>query len=296
MHNFKKTSITYLVYLGTKYLIDLYSDLSVSQTFSESKVAKKTLHSQVSMFSGTVITEASAANFSFTVPFYEEHHQKILTDLALDYSANYNLNNFDLYVVSDSETYKLEKCVIENLTIQTASKSIVLFSFSGSASKLQKFTGGIPGTLHTRSGTTTPVVSRYMKVSIGGVEQFNISGVSLELQNNVQWLPANTLHSSLAVSSYTDTTYPTQYVLQDRVLSGSIQQYVTDTNGSTVNTWNTNIAIRVRVGNTPTWALDVDIPSGSYTNRLDFQDIYIQSFDLTMVSSPAALNTVIKVT
>lgn len=296
MHNFKKTSKVYLVYSGTKYLIDLYSDLSVSQTFSESKVEKKTLHTPVNMFGGTVITEASAANFSFTVPFYEEHHQKILTDLTLDYTSDYNLNNFDLYITSDSETYKVEKCVIENLTIQTANKSIVLFSFSGSASKLQKFTGAIPGTLYVRSGTTTPVVSKCMKVSIGGVEQFDISGVSLELQNSVQWLPANTLHSSLAVSSYTDTTYPTQYVLQGRVLSGTIQQYITDTNGGTVNTWNINTAIRVQVGNTPTWALDVDIPSGSYTNRLEMQDLYLQSFDLTMVTNPAALNTVIKVT
>jgi hypothetical protein len=294
-YNFKKQNKLYVVRDGLRYLLDIYPDLSFSQTFNETNVPVKTLHSQFNMFEAAVITVANPANFSFTSPILQEGDMDVLFTLLRDYAAGdeATLNTADLYVESNSEVYKLEKAVFESGTFQIVKDSPLAVSLSGTARKLSKFTGAIPGTLQPRTTRTHTAVTS-MQVAVGGVVQPYITAVTVELKNDVQWVDHATLQNSIGISDASGTMFPEAFVVGSRTLSGTIQQYITDETNSNVNTWRTNAPVNIQVTNTGSaWALEFLLPSAVFTNRLEVQDIYIQSYEFRMNSNPV-LASVIK--
>src|ERR1700741_2500252 len=155
-YSFKKTVKFYIVYSGLRYRVDVYPDLSFSQTFDEKQINVKTLHAQGDMFDEAVINKANPANFSFTTPLRSDMTQRIALDLLLDYDSTSTekvLKTADIYVDNDVEIYKLEKCVFESGSLQLVRDRIVLLSINGTARKLSRagasgvFT--IPGTPQT---------------------------------------------------------------------------------------------------------------------------------------------------
>lgn len=296
-YNFRKETKVYVVRGGLRYILDVYPDLNFSQTFNETSVPVKTLHSQFNMFEGAVITKANPANFNFTVPVLYENDLQVLLDLLIDYdtaSTEATIKSADIYVEANSEVYKLEKAVIENGVFQIARDSIIVLSLSGSARKLSKFVGAIPGTLQSRT-TRTHGMTTALNIQLGVETLANIAGVSIELVNNVQWVDYTTLHNSLVINGASDTMYPEVFVVGSRTLSGNIQQYVTDENGDTVNTWEIGTSLNIKVGNSSSaYLLEFDLPSIVYTNRLAVGDLYTQSFDFRMNTSPSDLSQVIK--
>lgn len=298
VYNFKKETKIYVVTNGLKYLIDIYPDLSFSQTFNETSLKVKTLHSQYDMFDDAVITRANPANFSFTVPLLLQSDFSIITNLLLDYDSNNieaSIKTADLYVESNSEVYKLEKIVVESGIFQIVRNSFILLSISGSASKLSKFTGLIPGVLQGRSINNTYSIPTSLSVILGGQPLNNIASVSVELKNNISWIDYTNIHKSTEINNVSQTMFAEAFVVQSRTLSGNIQQYITDENGSTVNTWKKGDSLNIIAGNLSTIkVLEFSIPSIVYTNRIDPQELYMQSFDFRMVINPINLSTVIK--
>jgi hypothetical protein len=297
-YNLKKETKLYIVRNGLKYLIDIYPDLNFSQTFNETDVPVKTLHSQFNMFENAVITKANPANFSFTIPLILQNDFNIITDLLLDYdigNIEASVKTADLYVESNSEIYKLEKAAIETGVFQIARNSLILLNISGSAAKLSKFIGTIPGTLQSRSSTLTYSAPTSLNVVLGGVTLENITNVSIELKNNIEWIQNDTLHNSIGIIDASGTQFPEAFVVQSRTLSGNVQQYITDENGDTVNSWKIGDDLNILVGNLGSSPiLEFDIPSIVYTNRLDVQEVFIQSFDFKMNTTPADITQVIK--
>lgn len=294
--NFKKETKLYVVQNGLRYPLDIYPDISFSQTFNETSVPVKTLHSQYNMFESAVITKANPANFTFTIPLLYESDLDVVLELLVDYdptNVEAVVGTADIYVETNSEVYKLEKAVMESGVFQIAKDSVLLLNVSGTASKLSKFTDAIPGTLQTRTTRTYGMVGA-LEIVLGGVTKANIAGVTIELKNDVQWIDFATLHNSLAITDASGTMFPGAFVVQSRTLSGNIQQYVTDDNGSSVNSWEIGKALSVRVGNSSSdWLLRFEMPSIVYTNRLDVQELYLQSFDFRMDTNPSDLSQVI---
>ena len=68
MYNFKRDAKVYIEFDSLLYPIDVYPDLSFSQTYNENSYKKKTLHSPLNLNEGATIVEANPANFSFTTP------------------------------------------------------------------------------------------------------------------------------------------------------------------------------------------------------------------------------------
>lgn len=297
IYNFKKETQIFIVRGGLRYELDVYPDFSISQTFNETSVPVKTLHSQYNMFEDAVITRANPANFTFTVPLLLETDLKIVTSLLTDYdltSTEATVKTADLYIKSTSEVYKLEKAVVETGIFQIQKDSIILLNVSGTAAKLSKFVGALPGTLQPRT-TRTYSIPTSLSATLGGVTLENITSLSVELKNNVNWIDHATLHNSLGIIDASGTMYPEAFVVGSRTLSGNIQQYVTDVNGASVNTWKMGDALRIIVGNlSSTKVLDIDIPSVVYTNRLDTQELFMQSFDFRMDTNPSDLALIIK--
>jgi len=295
-YNFKKQTKLYVVRNGLRYALDIYPDISFSQTFNETNVPVKTLHSQYNMFENAVITKANPANFAFTVPILLESDLNIVLELLMDYEqgSEATLKTADLYVESNSEVYKLEKSVFESGTFQIVKDAFISLSLSGTARKLSKFTDTIPGTLQTRSAKQTYNQVSAMLVAIGGVTQNYVTSVSVELKNEVQWVDFATLQNSLVISDALGTQFPEAFVVGSRTLSGTVQQYVTNETNS-VNTWSIGGALSIQIGTVGQLTnLQFLVPSIVYTNRLEVQDLYIQSYDWRMNSNPAALADVIK--
>lgn len=295
-YNFKRQTKLYVVRNGLRYALDVYPDISFSQTFNETNVPVKTLHSQYDMFENAVITRANPANFSFTVPILLQTDLNILLELLMDYdesSTEATLKTADLYVESNTEVYKLEKIVLESGVFKIAKDDFILLSLSGTARRLSKFTGEIPGALQARSSARTFSQVTSLGVTIGGVVQKYITSVSIELNNETRWVEFGTLQNSLNISDASGTLFPEAFVVGSRTLSGTIQQYVTDETNN-VNTWSMNTPINVAagiLGEAPT--LEFSIPNAVFTNRLEVQDLIIQSYEFRMVSNPV-LATVIK--
>jgi hypothetical protein len=297
-YNFKKDSKFYVVRSGLRYSLDVYPDFSCSQTFEETAVQVKTLHSQFDMFEDATITKASPANFSLTCPILVEHDLDIMLELLKDYDGNTieaQMKTADLYVVSNSETYKLEKAVIEGGTFTLSNNAPITLSLSGSASKLSRYVGTVPGTPVARSATRTYGRITTLAVTVGGVLQPSITSVSIELKNNVQWLDFATLQNSLQISGASGTQFPGAFVVSSRVLSGTIQQYLTDETATNANTWNTNSSINVKASHAGTTMLEFAIPKVVYTNRLEVQDLFLQSYDFRMSGNPLLANVIKKV-
>jgi hypothetical protein len=288
--NFKRDSKLHVVVGGLRYTLDIYPDFAFSQTFNETSVQVKTLHSQFDMFEGAVITKANPANFSFTSPLMLEADMDVLLDLLISWDTTNTeavLKTADLYFEANSEIYKLEKAVLEMGSFKISKDSILLINFSGTASKLYKYNLALPGALQTRSATRTYSLPTYLRVTIGGALQSYISSVTIELKNTVQWFEFANLQNSLAISDASGTMYPGAFTVSNRVLSGTIQQYITDDNNSNVNTWSVNSSIDIKVGNlgsNPT--IEFNLPSVVFTNRIDTQDLYMQGYDFRLNSNP----------
>jgi hypothetical protein len=307
-YNFKRNCKVYLVHTTTnaRYQLDVYPDLTFSQTFDEQAINVKTLHDQNAMFEGTVVNKANPANFSFTVLLNNSADHEIMLDLLIkkntlssDGSVEY-LTSFDLYIDTGVEIFKLEKAVLERGTFQIARDAIVTVSVSGSAKKLSRIGSSgttIPGTISTLAATVTGIIPRATTVTLDSVAAPNISSITLELVNQVEWLEYDTLHKSLNISGPSDTMYPEGFVVSNRTLSGTIVQYLTDTNLSRLQSWSTTSSLRIQIGTLgPIYYLDVNMPSVVFTNRLQTDELFLQMYDFRMVHNPTDLSTVIDYT
>ena len=296
LYNFKRNTEFYIVYGGNRYSLDVYPDVTFSQTFSEEGVAKKTLHSQNDNFDGAIITKAAPANFNFTIPLLDEEDFQIVFDLLVDYDV-YNIKSFDLYADSDHGVYKLTTCVFESGAFTLDRNQPLALALSGTAKQLTRVgTHGaytIPGTPVPRSTKRTLVLALRNKVTVGGSTLDYVKSITLELQNKIQWTPADTLQASLAVTGSSNTIYPNSYTLEGRILSWSITQYVTEDAYTAQQTWSTGSAITIQVGDKYPYTIDVNIPSAVYTNRTEPGDLISQTYDFRMLTNPTALSSVI---
>jgi hypothetical protein len=304
-YSFKRDCKVYVVHTAanTRYKLDVYPDLSFSQTYDEQAKSVKTLHDQNAMFEEAIVNKANPANFNFTVLLNNSKDHEVMLDLLVkkntltsDGSVEF-LTSFDLYIDTGTEIFKLEKSVIERGTFQIAKDTIVTINVNGTAKKLSRFgvTGTtIPGTLSSVAATVTGIIPRATTVTLDGVVVPNINSITLELANEVKWLEYDTLHKSLNVSDPSGTQFPEGFVVSSRVLSGTIMQYLTDTNSSRAQSWSTTSTLRIQIGTTgPIYYLDVNMPSVVFTNTIQADDIFMQSYTFRMTHSPIDLSTVI---
>ena len=306
-YTFKRNCKVYLVTSVNsslqKFKLDVYPDLSFSQTFDEQAFNVKTLHDQNAMFESAVINKANPANFSFTILLNNSADHKAIGNVLTfanpirDGSVE-ALFSSDVYIDTGVDVFKLTKCVFERATYQIARQALVTVSVSGSASQLSRFgpTGAIiPGTAASVAASIPAIIPKAVSVELDSVALLNIATVTLELVNEVQWLKNDTLHNSLNITGPTGTIYPEAFIVSSKTLSGTIQQYLTDGNETRLNSWSTNSSLNIKVGQPgPTWFLNVQIPSVVFTNRLESGgEMLMQTYDFRMLSNPTDLTTVI---
>ena len=297
--NFLKESELHIVQGSNRYNVKITPALSFSQTFAEDAYEVKTLHDQTKMFSGTSITKANPANFSFETHLTLEKDESIVLDLLTDYdtsSGEQLLKSFDMYIVSNTQTLKIEGCVITQGEIRFARDSHLILAVSGSGKKLERVGDenySLPGSLQSASATRTPTTP-VLDVEVGGSDVSNLAAATLSVQNNINWTPYETLQNSLSVTSASNAMYPSSYSLTGRVVSGNITQFYTSANESEFQTFNTNTSVRVKtLKPNGTVHLDANLSGCMFTKRSSPIEVFTQTFDYRLVSSPADLGTII---
>ena len=250
------------------------------------------------MFQGTSVTKANPANFSFEIHLTSEKDESIVLDLLTDYdtsSGEQLLKSFDMYVVSNESTFKLEGCVITQGDFSFAKEKPLTLSVSGQAKKLSRVGDenySLPGNLQSATATRTPT-KPLLDVEIDGSDVSNLVTATLSVQNNIQWTPFETLQASLSVTSASNAMYPSNYSLNNRVVSGNITQFHTNGNTSEFQTFDTstNIDLKTIVGGSTFFHANLD--GCMFTKRSDASEVFTQTYDYRLVTSPTDLGTII---
>ena len=296
--NFLRESQLHIHYGSNRYNVKITPNLSFSQTFAEDAYEVKTLHDQTKMFQGTSITKANPANFSFEVHLTKEKDENIVLDLLTDYdtsSGEQLLKSFDMYVVSNNQTLKIEGCVITQGEFRFDKGSPLILAVSGSGKKLERVgdeSFSLPGNLVSSSTTRTPT-KPLLDVEVGGSDVSNLVAATLQVQNNINWTPYETLQDSLSVTNASNAMYPSSYSLNDRVVSGNITQFFTNTNQSEFQTFNTNPSVAVKTIVDGSTFLNANLSGCMFTKRSNPSEVFTQTFDFRLVTSPSDLGTII---
>ena len=243
------------------YRIDI-NEIEFSQSFQEKSYSVKTIHNQ-SSFEGSSINRANPAEFSFSTPLLEEARHKVVFD----------------------GTFEINK-----------SRPLRL-SISGEASKLSKFSGSIPGTVDTGLGydTTTYIIPKINTLTLGGTDvSGQVVGVTVEVQNDINWNNYNTLQASVTATNAATSMFPSTFTIGTRVVAGAITRYIKDS--PDLLTWDTNTALVLKAGTVGSFkGVSFDF-NCSFTNRLQSSGIYAEEYSWRMTERPTALSSVITYT
>ena len=297
-YNLLRESSVHIVHNGSRYVIKTTPEVTFSQTFAEDAYEVKTLHDQTKMFQGTSVTKANPANFSFAVHLTQEKDESIVKSLLTDYDTSNGeqlLKSFDLYIVTGESTLKLEGCVITQGEFNLAKGSPLILTVSGQAKQLSRVgdaSYSLPGSLVSASSTRTPTLS-LLDVEVDSTDVPNLATATLQVQNNINWTPFETLQNSLSVTSASNAMYPTTYTLGDRVVSGNITQYITSNNSSTFQSFDTSANVAVKTIVNGSTFLNANLTGCMFTKRSNVAEAFTQTFDFRLVTSPANLGTII---
>ena len=284
-YSFLNEAKVYIVYGTTKKQLDITS-ISFSQTFTEETRSVKTLHNQNNMFEGSVINTANPANFEITTNLLIEDNSKIVFDRLTD------TNSFHLYISTESDVFKLENCVITNGTINIERLRPLSLSISGEASKLILGSSVPSGmTLRTASSSRTYNLNKDLLVSLNSTSiSDHLVSVSMELQNEVQWVPYKTVQTAAG------TRYPTEYIIEGKVLSGNITRYLNDDTESNAQSYGINQSLRIKAGTiigSSFRGIDFNSTNCSLTQRVQTGTVFTKNTDWRMVQNPASVSDVL---
>ena len=301
-YNFLRESSVHIVHGGSRYQLKTTPNVTVSQTFSEEAYEVKTLHDQSKMFKGAKVTTANPADFTFEVHLTSEKDESIVLNLLTDYDTSQTdkvLKTFDMYLVSSKTTFKMEGCIMTEGNFELGLGSVVTLAVSGQGQKLSRVGDqnfSLPGSLVAASSTRTPHLA-ILDVELDGTDVANLISSTLSVQNNIEWTPYEDVHSSLNVTNATNTMYPKKHTISERIVSGSISQYLTDNSDTVAEllTWEesgTNVRVK-SLKPDGSVLLDANLDSCLFTNRLDIGDVLTASYDFRLVSNPSDLGNII---
>ena len=278
-----------MVYEGFRYRLDI-SEINFSQTFQEHSYSIKTIHTE-NMFEQSIINKANPANFDITFPAIRERDLRILFDRALDYLP------FDLYIETHRGNFEVKSCVITNANFITETNRPLSMGVQGEATKVSLVAGDAPGSLVDRSTSRTYNRISDLDIEMSGTRSMNnaLSGVSVELQNDVQWTP----YTHVNGAEQGTTMYPSAYTIKKRILAGSFTKYLLDTETVDLFSWSRNTSLTMFIGQEDAgtfFGFNFNIANCSYTNRIGTGEVFTQSFDWRMTQNPTNLSDVITYT
>jgi len=292
-YSFTKEAKVYVVYNGNQYNIDI-SNIGFSQTFTENSYSVKSIHTQ-NYFEGSVINKANPASFNFTMPAIRNNDFTVVFDRLLD------CKTFDLYISTEQDTFKLETCVITNGNFLIERSKVLRLAITGEGSKLSRVgsnTYTIPGSAQSRNALVYNRLSDTEVILAGtDIASSGLISLSVELQNDISWNPYTTVQGAISSTDATDCMYPSSFVIDKKILGGSIGLYLLDTNNADLQEWDTNVTLRIKVGEDDNSlnfrGFDFNMQNCTFTNRLNTSAVYTQNYDWRLTQNPTNLSSII---
>lgn len=284
MYNFKKDIQVYVEYNRYILPIDVYPDISFSQTFNENSYNKKTLHQPLNLNKGATIVEANTANFSFTTPIKYDSTTPIDPLLfAVDYSSG-TIEPIDIYVETTNKKFKLDTCVIERYTLNLERVGVFTMTVSGTASKLEEISD-LPYTPEPKNEDPETII-RCITVSINNTTIDSIAAINLEIANNIEWTKNTTLHGSLN----NEVSFRKSYVLTERQITGSVTEFLLDS--GTLPDYSTTSSMTIElsseIGQSPPFLI-FNLPEVVYTRRLNVDEIFTRVYDFRLTDNTVSV-------
>lgn len=284
MYNFKRDAKIYFYIDGILYPVDVYPDLSFSQTYKEDSYNKKTLHNQLNLNKGATIVESNPANFSFTIPIkFDNAVEPIMALFEADYVTG-TIEPIDIYITLTNKKFKLTKSVIETMTFNIVRTEVLTVSVSGTASTLTEV-GALPVTPYTVN--TDPYIRvSGVEVTLNGTAMTSVAAVNVEINNSIDWTANTTLHKSLAGQLSTRD----QYVLQERRVSGSVTEFLIDTSTGQDYSTTASLAIKVysKIGQNPPM-MTFNLSEAVYTRRLNVDELLTRVYDFRLTNNDVTI-------
>jgi hypothetical protein len=248
------------------------------------------------MHEASNIKKANPANFSFTIPALTENDLAVVKDLLVDYKSGTNtLNTCTIHIKLPNDNYRLDDCVLTNGTFIIEKLENLKLGIQGEASRLVKGVALPTVGRGTRSASRTHQRVDYLSVSVDSTSLTEgIYSVSVELQNDIEWTPYETVNDALSVTNAATSMYPSNFTLKKRILAGSIGQYVLSNFNSDTQQWKTGVPIVIKAGESATQGFQFDLSNCSFTNRNIVEDVFTQSYDWKMNDNPTDLGSKIK--
>jgi hypothetical protein len=214
-------------------------------------------------------------------------------DLRIVFDRLIDIQSFDLYIVAQ-DTYRLRNCFITNGTVGIERLQPLKLSISGEASQL--YSGAtLPSgmVLRTSASSRTYNLAPFFSVLLESEEiSDHLVSISMELQNDTEWLPYKTVNNALVSGG---TMYPTEVVLKGKTLAGNITRYLNSETKTDAAIWATNQSLRIRAGtviSSVLYGIDLNTTNCSFTNRVNTGDVFTQNIDWRMVQNPTSLSDV----
>lgn len=285
MYNFKRDAKVYFYVNGILYPVDVYPDVSISQTFNEDSHNRKTLHRQLDLHKAASITEANPANFSFTVPIkVSETIEPNMSIFEADYASG-TIEPIDIFVTFTNKKFKLNKAVVESMVYNISMSELLTISVSGTASKLEEVLTlpAVPAV----ANLDPYVMVRGVKAEINSTVIPSVAAVSIETNNSITWTDNSTLHKSLA----SQVSYRDNYVLTERRLSGSITEFLLDEAAPT-SEYSSAASIAISVYSEVGQSLPLmtfQLPVAVYTRRLSLDDLLTRVYDFRLTDNTVSI-------
>ena len=289
-YSFKKEVEVFIVSGGDRHKLDV-GEITFNQTFSEKSFPVKTLHTQNNVFEASSINRASPANFSFNFFAIVQDDFSIVESLML------NVTPFDIFVKTAADIFKINTCVITNGSFVIEKSRPLSINIQGQGSRVLRGQS-LSGSLQSRNATKTYTIPQSLTTTINGTSVPYVISHTLELQNEIKWIPYTTVNGAIDASSASNSMYPSSFSLSKKILSGSIVEYLSNINTSDAQTWSKTAQIRIKAGNGLSGSsfrgFDFGPATCSFTNRVTSGAIFTQSYDWRMTQNPTSLGNVLK--
>lgn len=279
------------------------SSISFNQTFTDKTYSQKTIHNSDRFFEQSNITKANPASFEFKLNVLEETRQNLV------YNGLLKAGKFNLYIRTrnNGHVYKLDTGVFTSGKFVIEKLETLALTLSGEAAKLSVLKGADASATHTKldnagteliaPGTTlTHQRVKHLEAKFttpgGSAAEIDLEPgllkASVELQNDITWIPYTTLNDALNVTDESNTMYPSNFTVGKKVLSGSFQTYVIDsTDVDDIQTWNQhNVELTLKAGTDNTKGFSFDLDHCSFTNRVNVEEVFTQNFDWKFNGDP----------
>jgi hypothetical protein len=278
----KKESVVTLEYDGDFFILDALGSYTYSQTYVRNSNSRKTLHKKVST-PLTIVSGKNPGTSSMQVNSTDSYIESVLLTLVglsndrkawwLPDELPIEPTYFNLYIVNQGSTVKLENCAVSSLDLSLNKQSTLSFSIGMEFSNIVLDSEDVQSS--TYQGNAHPETSE-LSVEVESIDLYSsvwlpsLRSVSFSLQQDFSWRNDNSIHTLHKMY------VPTKAIVSDFLVNTIIAVYAkTD---KVLPEITTHADITIKYGS----ILTIIISNATITKRYEVSEVLGLQYDLSL--------------